>query len=68
MKEITIRIEGMHCNMCVTRMQKAFLAINGVAEAEVNLEDKCARIVFDAERVTEDDLRKTVADTGFQAA
>ena len=68
MKEITIRIEGMHCNMCTARMQKAFLAMNGVAEAEVNLEDKCARIVFDADKVTENDLRKTVSDTGFQAA
>lgn len=64
-KEITIRIEGMHCGMCTARMQKAFLAMKGVKEADVNLDTKSARIVYDAGKVTEDDLKKTVEETGY---
>lgn len=65
LKEVTIRIEGMHCAMCTARMQKAFLAMKGVKEAEVDLDAKNARIVYDAGKVTEDDLKKTVTETGY---
>lgn len=66
-QEAVILIEGMHCAMCSGRMQKAFLAEKHVKEAEVDLEQKSARVVYDAEKLTIDDLKKTVAETGFTA-
>lgn len=64
-KEAVIHIEGMHCAMCSSRMQKAFTDARGVREAEVNLESKSARVVYDAGKLTEDDLKKIVTKTGY---
>lgn len=64
-KEAVIHIEGMHCAMCSSRMQKAFEDAKGVREAEVDLENKSARVVFDAGKLTEDDLKKIVTETGY---
>lgn len=64
-KEAVIHIEGMHCGMCSARMQKAFLAAKGVKEAEVDLDTKSARVVYDAGKLSEDDLKQLVTDTGY---
>jgi len=65
-KEAVIRIEGMHCAMCSSRMQKAFTDAKGVREAQVDLENKSARVVYDGGALTEDDLKKIVKDTGYE--
>ncbi len=64
-KETLLHIEGMHCAMCSSRMQKAFESAKGVREAEVDLESKSARVVYDAGKLTEDDLKKIVTETGY---
>lgn len=64
-KEAVIHIEGMHCAMCSFRMQKAFEDAKGVREAEVDLENKSARVVYDAGKLTEDDLKIIVTETGY---
>lgn len=64
-KETVIHIEGMHCAMCSSRMQKAFEGAKGVREAEVDLENKSARVVYDAGKLTEDELKKIVTETGY---
>lgn len=64
-KEIVLHIEGMHCAMCSSRMQKAFEDAKGVREAEVDLENKSARVVFDADKLTEEDLKTIVRETGY---
>lgn len=67
-QETNISIEGMHCMNCVARMTKAFEAAKGVKEAKVDLEGKCAHVVYDAESLSVEDLKKIVNDTGFTAA
>ncbi len=67
-KETVIMIDGMHCAMCSSRMQKAFEGAKGVREAEVNLENKSARVVFDADKLTEEDLKTIVRETGYTPA
>jgi Cu+-exporting ATPase len=41
-------IEGMHCASCVGRVEKALLAVPGVAAASVNLATERAEVGFDA--------------------
>ncbi len=67
-KETVIRIDGMHCAMCSSRMQKAFEGAKGVREAEVDLENKSACVVFDADKLTEEDLKTIVRETGYTPA
>ncbi len=65
-KETVLHVEGMHCAMCSARMQKAFSDAEGVREAEVDLEKKSARVVYDAGKLTEEDLKKIVKNTGYE--
>lgn len=67
-QEITLTVEGMHCQNCVARMTKAFESAKGVKEAKVDLEGKCAAVTYDADALTVEDLKKIVTDTGFTAA
>ncbi len=64
--QITLKIEGMHCEMCSSRMQKAFLNAKGVYDAEVDLENKCARVTYDAGKLKEEDLKNIIRETGYQ--
>ena len=67
-EEIQLKIEGMHCGMCVSRMQKAFMGQKGVLQATISLEDHSAQIVYDADKITPEQLRQAVADTGYTCA
>jgi copper chaperone CopZ len=39
-----------------------------VAKAEVSLENKNARVEFEAGRVTREDMKRAIVDAGFEAA
>ena len=58
-------IEGMKCMHCKANVEKALKGIAGVAEAEVDLEAKTARIVADAD-VTDEMLMAAVKEKGFE--
>ena len=40
MKEINLKIEGMHCAGCSTRLEKVLNNLEGVEKAQVSLEEK----------------------------
>jgi len=42
--EIQLRIRGMHCASCVSTVERALAAVDGVAEARVNLVEEMARV------------------------
>lgn len=66
MQEIKIGINGMHCAMCSSRMQKAFMAAKGVISAEVDLENKCATVSYDENKITAEGLKTIVTETGYE--
>jgi copper chaperone CopZ len=66
-KTATIRIEGMHCNMCSASVAKALKATAGVEKVEVSSEKGVAVIQYDDEKVTEARLREVINETGFKA-
>ena len=47
MKEIKLKIEGMHCAGCSTRLERVLNNLEGVEEAKVSLEEKQTTIKFD---------------------
>ena len=59
----TIDIDGMHCMKCVSRVQAALDAIDGVS-SDVSLEPQRAVVRMDRE-VSGEVLRKAVEDQGF---
>ena len=66
-KKSTIRIEGMHCNMCSASVAKALKATAGVEQVEVNSEKGEAVVQYDDQKVTEAKLREVINSTGFKA-
>lgn len=67
METALIKIEGMSCGGCVKSVTNVLGALPGVAKAVVSLEDKSARVEFEAGRVTLDDMKRAIVDAGFEA-
>jgi copper chaperone len=68
METTTIKIGGMSCGGCVKSVTGVLTALDGVAKAEVSLEQKQAVVEFDAAKVTRDQLTAVVEDAGFDAS
>ncbi|WP_311564596.1 heavy metal translocating P-type ATPase [Peptoniphilus duerdenii] len=64
--EKILKVEGMSCNHCVASVKKALEGIDGVREADVNLEDKSARVELDKD-LADEALVKAVEDAGYSA-
>jgi len=68
METTTIKVGGMSCGGCVKSVTGVLMAQDGVAKAEVSLEQKQAVVEFDAGKVTRDQLKAVIEDAGFDAS
>ncbi len=64
MKKI-VEINGMHCQKCSGRVEKALNDIDGI-KAKVNLAKNNAVISFEKE-VADDVIRNAITELGFEA-
>lgn len=62
--QITLHIEGMTCEHCVSRVAEALNSIDG-ASAKVNLHKKAATVSYDRP-MEEETLRDAVKAAGYQ--
>ena len=60
-------LKGMTCAGCAASVQAALEQQPGVASAEVNFDDKTARVEYDASRVSINQLVAAVQNLGFTA-
>ena len=60
---MTLKIQGLMCGHCRTRVEKALKAVPGVETVEVSLENKSAEVTGTA---TEEQLRQAVTAAGYQ--
>jgi copper chaperone CopZ len=65
MKEITLRIEGMHCGSCVRRVTQALQGVDGTDVREVRL--GAARVRISDAAVAQPALLASMAKAGFSA-
>jgi copper ion binding protein len=66
MKKETLKIQGMTCNHCVMRVQKALKAVAGVQDAQVDLQKAEAVVSFDEAKVTREKLAFAVVEAGYK--
>ncbi len=66
MKEIKLKIEGMHCAGCSTRLERVLNNLEGVEEAKVSLEEKQATIKFDETKTNIQNIKEAIVDAGFK--
>jgi Au+-exporting ATPase len=65
-RRVTLAIDGMTCASCVARVEKALLAVPGVASATLNLATERASLSTSG-TVTDRDLVAAVASAGYEA-
>ena len=65
MEKTILKIEGMHCSGCSTRLERVLNGIEGVS-AKVSLENKNANVEYDTQKVTLDQISEAIEDAGFE--
>lgn len=65
-KEI-IAVKGMSCEHCENRVQKALLAIDGVAKCKASAKKGEVKISFDETKTTIDAIKAVITETGYEA-
>jgi len=66
-EQIELSVSGMSCASCITRIEKAMLAIPGVTGAQVNLANAHVHVEFIAGTVTPTQLINTIQKAGYDA-
>lgn len=66
MREIKLKIEGMHCAGCSNRLEKILNNVDGVESAKVSLEEKSANIKYNEEEVELNTILQEIEDAGFK--
>lgn len=66
MKEIKLKIKGMHCEGCSNRLEKILNNVDGVESAKVSLEEKLADIKYNEEEVELNTILQEIEDAGFK--
>lgn len=64
---VSIPIEGMTCAACVARVKKGLASLDGVAEVEVSLAERHARVRYTPDKLSAAQLALAINDLGFQA-
>ncbi|MGE4441049.1 MAG: heavy metal translocating P-type ATPase [Desulfomicrobium sp.] len=65
---LELKIGGMHCAACSSRIERVTGRMEGVAEASVNLGAESGRFVFDPSLVSQRALRQAIHDAGFSTS
>jgi len=68
MQTVTLGISGMTCGGCVRSVTNVLKAQDGVAKADVSLENKNAVVEFDPGKVQVEQLKRSVVEAGFEVA
>jgi len=63
---VSLSVRGMSCPSCARKIETALSRFPGVTEAKVDFVRREARVDFDADMVTLDDLDSAVEDAGYQ--
>lgn len=66
LKKITVKIKGMSCAACSSRVEKALAKMPGVHAASVNLAVETATVEYSPAQVTTEMLLDKITETGYQ--
>ncbi|MDE6075487.1 MAG: cation transporter, partial [Clostridia bacterium] len=60
-----ITVEGMCCDHCASRVEKALSAVSGVVSADVKLKKNLA-VVRSREEISDEEIKKVIEDAGYK--
>jgi len=65
MNNITLNVEGMSCMHCENRVKNAVGSLGGVESVQVNLAEKTVTVAFDAATLTQEQIKETIEEQGY---
>jgi len=66
MTQETIKVEGMSCMHCQTRVKKAVEAVEGVQKADVNLQTKQVTIDYEEGKANTEKVKDAIREAGYE--
>lgn len=63
--ESTINIGGMHCENCVTSVEKGVKELDGIISVTVSLNDSTAVVSYDGSKVELAKIEKSIESRGY---
>jgi copper chaperone CopZ len=67
MKNIEIKIKGMHCKSCSMLIGDTLKDVEGVKDVDVSLEKNAAKVSFDEKLVKPEKLLDAIKKEGYDA-
>ncbi|MFH1172068.1 MAG: heavy metal translocating P-type ATPase [Nanoarchaeota archaeon] len=67
MKKIELKIKGMHCQSCVTLIDKTLKKHGGVLNSNVNLATERATVEYDENKTNTDEIIKIIESRGYKS-
>lgn len=68
MNTVTFKIEGMHCDGCAANIQSILERNAGVQKAFASFKDGEARVLYDSDAVTEEQLVAVIEHSGYRVS
>lgn len=65
-KTIDFKVEGMSCSACVNTVEKKLNSLEGVLQANVNIANDKAHVVFDTNMIDESNIYEAVKNVGYE--
>ena len=62
MKSLNLKITGMHCTGCSTRLEKVLNNLDGVQNAKVSFEEGKAEIEYEENKIGFDEIKEAIED------
>ena len=66
-EKLALAVEGIYCPACMTRIEKGLMALDGVANARVNLSSHRLSVTWNPDQVDPDHLLARLNDLGYGA-
>lgn len=63
--ETTLNVQGMHCDMCVTSIEKGVNELEGIQFVKASLNDSTALVKFDASKTDLVEIEKAIVKRGY---
>jgi len=64
--EALFTVRGMSCAACATRIEKVLSRLSGVKEASVNFAASRARVLYDPEKISPEEMVRAVQEEGYE--
>lgn len=67
MAETNLKVQGMTCINCVTKVEEALKSLEGVSHVDVNQNKGLAKVTYDDSVTAVEDLIRAIVNVGFRA-